>query len=646
MDQVIELLYNISNELHLLVNGAGKWGDISFSFGRIYGNWEEIPKNAEGSPELQNGEKGDYMRDFRMPEVDGYLAECAKARVVTLLNDFCKGNENKDEVAMAVGCALNLYYNCGLFDRLGIFDVNQIQLNWEDETLGRYVQVEEKMILACLLSYFSSLKIVLNDEILNKYSETGKKEYLDTLVSEIDEKWDVVKPFAKQIIVYLKNAADKDLNTAASFLDELLQIEPQYQFANMYKCIIAVRSYLDTDSKDTSMDAYEAVLDKELINIAYGIKRPSAFKGEVKDGEFRTIHPESFSEFGLGIPYIKFVSKQSFLSELMTEKHFSNFTELRKDISRALYLPHYIPADEMDRAMKIMMLANSRLKRSEAERKKAIAEKKKVVNQFSHTYMGMRATSLYNVATSLLKKDDIELKNYGRKILYEYSVKKNLTKDIEMLKLRFEDKKSELQDKIRASICPDGLDGVGVDKLLNDAMTRCMVTLVHDGGPSAKRIRERFPDYDLIGIRNSFEENILFSENGTIISWFNKNLFSLTVRVSERWNSLAFEDESYAALLITGVLTELIINIFKYADKEKGASIEFTEDDGCFLITAQNHIDKNNAKSKEGGFGLEAEADAIEIINEAGGLKGDAIVTEAEGDLFTTKIRLGNALFE
>ncbi|MBT9779168.1 hypothetical protein GPL15_22065 [Clostridium sp. MCC353] len=646
MDQVIELLYKISNELHSLVNGAGIWGNSFYSFGKIYSNWEEIPKNAEGVPEKQNEEKGDYIRDFRMPEVDGYLAECAKARMVTLLNDFCKENKSNDEVAMAVGCTLNLYYNCGLFDRLGIFNVNQIQLSWEDETLGRYVQVEEKMILACLLSYFSSLKIVLNDEILNKYSETGKKEYLDTVVSEIDEKWDVVKPFVKQIIVYLKNAADEDLNTAVSFLDELLQIEPKYQFANMYKCIIAVRSYLDTEGEDTSVDAYEAVLDKELVNIAYGIERPSTFKGEVKDGEFRTIHPELFSEFGLGIPYIKFISKQSFLAELGTEKIFSNFTELREDISRALFLPHYLPADGMDQVMSIMLSERSRLKRSEAEREKAIAERKKVVNQFSHTYMGMRATSLYNVATSLLKKDDTELKNYGRKILYEYSVKKNLTKDIEMLKLRFEDRKSELQDKIRASICPDGLDGVGVDKLMHDAMTRCMVTLVHDGGPGAKRIREKFTDYDLIGIRNSFEENILFSENGDIISWFNKNLFPLTVRVSERWNSLAFEDESYAALLITGVLTELIINIFKYADKEKGASVEFTEDDGCFLITAQNHIDKNSAKSKEGGFGLEAEADAIEIINEAGGLKGDAIVTESDEDLFTTKIRLGNALFE
>lgn len=67
-----------------------------------------------------------------------------------------------------------------------------------------------------------------------------------------------------------------------------------------------------------------------------------------------------------------------------------------------------------------------------------------IIRQFSHTYMNMRATSLYDIAMKLLKNPDKQYRNYGRKILYEYSVKRNLTKDVEMLKLRFEDNDAEL----------------------------------------------------------------------------------------------------------------------------------------------------------------------------------------------------------
>ena len=79
--------------------------------------------------------------------------------------------------------------------------------------------------------------------------------------------------------------------------------------------------------------------------------------------------------------------------------------------------------------LKLLKKKNEQLCKSEERTQKALDDKTKVIRQFSHTYMNMRATALYNIATELLKNEDAVYRNYGRKLLYEYSVKKNLTKD-------------------------------------------------------------------------------------------------------------------------------------------------------------------------------------------------------------------------
>jgi hypothetical protein len=260
--------------------------------------------------------------------------------------------------------------------------------------------------------------------------------------------------------------------------------------------------------------------------------------------------------------------------------------------------------------------------------------------------MGMRATSLYNIATELISQDEKKFKDYGRKLLYEYSIKKNLSRDVEMLKLRFEDKVEELNEKVRNSILPEGAEadeGVGIEKLISDALTRCMVTLVHDG--KAKSVRKGFNDFDLIEIRNNFESEVLLNENSNVIKWFEKNVFALKFEISDGWREIVFEDESYAALLLIDVITEIIINIFKYADKRKTVEIRFTEDSNCLLINTQNHVCRENDSGVDAGHGLDSENDALHVLNECNGLDRKAIIYGIEGEVFKAEISVARSLF-
>lgn len=244
----------------------------------------------------------------------------------------------------------------------------------------------------------------------------------------------------------------------------------------------------------------------------------------------------------------------------------------------------------------------------------------------------------------LINQDKDKFKNLGRKLLYEYSVKKNLTRDVEMLELRFEDKINELNEKITSSILKQEMfDSVKVSRIISDALTRCMITLVHDA--KAKDVRKGFQGFDLIEIRSNFEHDVLLNSREDVKEWFAKNVFDLKFIVSDSWERIFFEKESYAALLLTDIITELIINIFKYACKSDPILIEFTENEECLIIKTKNKISEDIVKEYGSGNGLVSEGDIIDVLNNINGKKEHAIESKEKNGHFYTNISIARNIF-
>lgn len=664
IEKVLEEMYNISETMHSCVNGYRTVGDKFLYYGKICENGCEVERETGDVLVLGRIQDTYYKKpkerviDFRNENVDKEIAAFAKNYIVERVNSFCKDNRNGDLQTMLIGCVLNLYYTSGLFDRMGRLSIEEITQYIIDSKTKEYVMCQEKLILSIVGSYFFSLcgKGLFSGEeasgLLKLYLASNsceeKDQNLKKLLAEINPKAKRAIDFAERIIQSY-DLFEKLMNKGETILKELYAKETSYQYAKVLMCIDGIKKFMESDScgGNLSFLEYSESFEEKLFDIAIMGKRPSTYKSKFEKGRIVTEHPEIFSVFGLGIPHIECKT----IEELVHEKIIEPVDEIdvcdsnyiRKGLEAAIGLPRVILVSD-DRVSKPIRLALE-LNKSKKERDKALEDRKKVVNQFSHTYKNMRATSLYNIAMELIKKEETEFKNYGRKLLYEYSVKKNLTRDVEMLTLRFEDRKQELCDKIKSSIILETEDGVSIEKIINDALIRCMVTLVHDGGQRAKRLRARFDNYDWIEIRNNFEQDILITENKNVIEWFKQNMFCMDYEISELWKTIIFEDDSYAALLLTDILAELMVNIFKYADKTQPVKFEFTESENNMLIVAKNYINKNVVKDNEGGYGLEAEGDTIQVLNEMNGSEEEAMEIKCENGMFVVGIRIDRKVF-
>lgn len=598
--------------------------------------------------------------DFRHKNVDLEIAQCAREYIIGCVNEFCKKYQDGDLQTLFIGCILNLYYSSGLFDRNGCLGVEDIVEGISNAVTIQYIGVMEKLMMKEVFSYFRCLcKVRLfTDEkvnrLLNLYVEEKKEEDLNEILRYINPDFEVATDFVKKVIKGWEefvSLEQKYGQTNSSLLMELCSINSEYQYANLLLCMDSVVDYIGSNGEKDGFTLYKDKLDEDIFEIGIGNKQPSTLESELIDGEIKTIHPMSLSTFGYGFPYMKYYDREKVISDMFQsfQNNFGKKTvEERKNSGSNIKnkVCSYYPK-QVGIHMGSFTISTLKLAKAKKDRDKAIYEKKKVIQQFSHTYMNMRATSLYNIATELLKNEDKVYRNYGRKLLYEYSVKKNLTKDVEMLKLRFEDNQQELYKRIADSILlKEDSAGVRIEKLVDDAVIRCMVTLVHDGSTSAKKLRAQFENFDWIELRNNFENEVLLADNSNVMEWFRYNMFDLECSISDQWRNVLFEEDSYAALLFIDIISELLTNIFKYADKSKAVTLEFRDEEDSMLLVAKNYMKDNTKDNKEGGYGLEAEAEAVKIINEINGVKESPIKTSVEDGVFTVELSVAKKLFE
>lgn len=658
---LMESMYDVTEEMNKCIFS---YGDKSKAFNgkilcyeRLYNSRDQI-EFVEKEVRLSNGLKivkfpkvPDNLSemDFRCQEVSDDVVNYMVAYLKNYIEKFLAQNRDGDLQTLFIGCILNLYYSCGLFDRCGILEIKSIREElFADDKTKEYACIQEQMHLKeihysfwfwCGKHLFMDEVVV--DEYLQVFLENYNRDLLEKIIGKINPKFAIASNFVREYIkawnVFTKYNTDKD------FIHELLELCPNYQYANLLLSIFSLQDFLNSKGKNNNILKYIKLLDKEICDVSLGLGQPSSL--EIDYSKMATKHPESLSMFGLGLPYTEFISENEFFGEFINFEDFVLTTKNMRNCMSICY-PNKIHNDKEDIITSTLATAIE-LEEAQKRELKAKEDRHTIVRQFSHTYMNMRATSLYNIAMELLKNPDKQYRNYGRKLLYEYSVKQNLTKDIEMLKLRFEDNEEELYKIISDSILSINDSGVGIDELLDEAIVRCMVTLVHDGSTSAKKLRERFVGFDLISIRNAFENEILLSDDVNVQEWFCNNLFSINVEIDESWKKVVFERDSYAALLFINILSELLTNIFRYADFSKEVKVEFRQDnDSVMIVSSKNYVLDNNKFSEGSGFGLKAEADIFNALNKHDCEDINPIIIKNEDEKFGVEFQVSKKLFE
>ncbi len=283
------------------------------------------------------------------------------------------------------------------------------------------------------------------------------------------------------------------------------------------------------------------------------------------------------------------------------------------------------------------------------ELEKANNDKNQIISDFCHRYKNLRANSLYRLAHVLLEMDDANLKMYGRLALLEYGIKEELVKEVEMLRLKFHntrESRDELVTKVSESIDYSEDDTVSALDILRKAITRSVITIVHDGDSEAKMIRRFcFSDCDLISLRNSFESKMLFHENGDAVSWLNKNIIKLSVTLSDEWKKIRFKSGQYMDIVLTDLISEVIMNAFKYADKTQPMTIEFSEKEDALIVKSSNMTISSKKGIPSSKQGIKSNKNILDILNEACKLNEESIETEESADgVFSVTAVIGKAL--
>ena len=277
----------------------------------------------------------------------------------------------------------------------------------------------------------------------------------------------------------------------------------------------------------------------------------------------------------------------------------------------------------------------------------ALESKEKLIRDFSHRFKNLRTTSLQNVGKALLAMDDKTLKKYGRKVLLEYGEKENIIKEVEILRLRYEDQQDQLLTLLHESQSeePDGCNGI--TGTVNKAVTRCVTTLLFDASDEPKLIRKScLNNFDIVLLRNTFEEKVLYLEKPDAILWLNDYIMPVHFSFSDAWTKLYFKQDRGLDIILADLMTDLIMNAIKYADKSQVTSFDFTEEEDLLMIKTKNMSVENKDDIPGSNTGLRSQNELLNYLNSACGYDDDSITVDSlPDDSFRAEIRLSRKIF-
>lgn len=294
---------------------------------------------------------------------------------------------------------------------------------------------------------------------------------------------------------------------------------------------------------------------------------------------------------------------------------------------QAMHIPAIIAVPNL---LQKILDDNCALDKALEEKTKAMEEKKNLIRGFSHTFKNMHTTSLYDVAEALLAMDDEDLKDWGRAVMLEYGEKETMIKEVEMLRLRYEDNKDKLMSIINQSMSNTSRGSDSITDIVNKAIKRCINTLVYDGSDEPDMIREVcLKEYDIFALRDSFEKEILFVENSDAVAWINQNILRMNISFSDTWKKLYFKKDCGMNIILTDLMTDLFMNVLKFADKTQPVDFDFSEDDSFLIIDSKNKSVKDKKGIPGNSTGLHSQNELLNYINHSAGNIANSVITES-----------------
>ena len=673
--KILNALYDISESWHGLVNAYGPYGNRYLFYGHLYSSIEECVEkvgieerevwNSDGIKKITDFVHHEVQDDFRAEMIDDEIVAEAKRIFLEEVNSFCKENKDGNLQSFFIGCALNLYYLSGLFDRCGYLDLNEIYRNIDDDVTKKYITMIELSMRKSIFSCFDNLcRLGLfedkTSEVFELYLQastvTEKEKYIDDLLKCVKQNANEVKPFVNSImrkydLFEVAGNEDRDL------IEEMLSIQPQYQYAHLLRCMLSYKDYVESNGKDDSylkplMELYNLVTEEEknrVMQWVLGHEKPSTFDAIFENNRIVTKHAESFSAFGLGVPYLSYISKDEYYAGFLPidKEVIVNRKMITDSMKAYLSVPCEVRLDRKELLYSNAMeglIAKKKLEKLQDERYR-------IIRDFSHTYDNMQAIGLKEIANILMECDDKKIQQCGRVILAEYGMKNSLKAEVNLLRLNFEDSNKELVNLIRQGVHTlKGETDNDIFEVFEEALKICLLRVIYSGNPRGedeiakvmfKRIKDKVGK--MSEFVSAFENNVII-KGMKVSSFLRQYDVNIVIEPSKEWKTLYFVKNKHADVLLRSIFAELATNFLKYGDLNEDITFVLTKIGRDFEIKQEN-VFKDRIETTS-GVGLESKGELLKKINGYQSVYINEQLNSEEKNRFQVKLVINEACLD
>lgn len=648
MEKILDCLYSMSSDIHGILNGSGdfqngtywargkvyfdineayamidKWSEQKESFYSTNNNGEIIGAWGISDEETDNAFE---ILDCRNKNVDFEIKKFTKNTIVQYISDFYSQN-NGDDFLLLLGFAINLYYIVGLYQVFGKFPIKEIPILQDESGIVEYAHfINDFLYVKNRERIFNNIQFlhVANEDLYEKsvkaISEKKKNsEYhnLECSISECDRNY--VPELYMALIEDGGVIEDSD-----EILDKMVSMYPQFRFGLVYQCLKEAFQFYNSKGKNTRVYRWREKLGVELFLHILGIKSLDCGKFELVNGEIKTIRPVIFSNFGIGIPKIKTISKEKIYADIdslkttkiskeVTNETIQNQTEAALGVGCCVQVEDN-PLKYTGTLFEELANKEDELRAKNAELEKLQEQKKKMVNHLAHSWGNECYPEIVKkVANELLKNGNNSLAN---RLFKAYNSENNLMGEIVFLQAAMDDEPETLKRIFANSfyLSGNGTEDMKVKTLINEALEILVFGLMNDLQTKEKRKRccnNISVKHSLAELADDYTSRF---ENGSdsvpFLNWFTENIFPIEVDIDETWNKINFGKTEYGKIVLKNIFTELFTNVILHGHEK--CSINLTSSQDALRIEVRNLI---GSDFKSGQKGLSSLKEIVSRLN-------------------------------
>ncbi len=280
----------------------------------------------------------------------------------------------------------------------------------------------------------------------------------------------------------------------------------------------------------------------------------------------------------------------------------------------------------------------------EKDIERLMQEKIELMEHYTHNWKHICYPGLVkDVAEMLLKKQDDESITMANKLFKAYNSEQILNHEIQLLQYSISNNSKEVRNRFKSdvySIEEEGDFYIGIKDILDSSLDMVVFRILMEEADDSSRIKNcRAQVKNIEALRESYTDDFIRSSGAKLSIWEwlkESKMFDITADISDEWNEVKIDINSFAEAQISAIIVEILTNIFLHGcDK---AEISFSQTDISMDITAKNLCNAESEGNIGSGKGLSSMKKVVDKINIGSGIK-DGVSSSVSGNKFTICVR-------